>query len=105
MSKILIAAGVAAAVLAPTAASPLWDYVHNDDGCFSFFNTGTVLSSGPNATSECCRPRPGSGVVRGRTLTLPPRLSPRFPQPAGRASKYAGRSRASRADRPAHSQH
>ena len=46
----LAAAALALALPLSASASPLWDYVHRDDGCFSWFDTGVVLSSGPNAT-------------------------------------------------------
>ena len=41
---------LAAVSVTPAAASPLWDYVHTDDGAFSWFDTGVVLTGGTNAT-------------------------------------------------------
>lgn len=34
----------------PASASPLYDYVARDDGCFAWNNTGRTISSGPNST-------------------------------------------------------
>ncbi len=38
-------------LLAAASASPLWDYVHKDDGAFAWTDTAAVISSGPNSTS------------------------------------------------------
>jgi PhoPQ-activated pathogenicity-related protein len=43
-------AGAAALFAAPACASPLWDYVHLDDGAFSWVDTGVTIQGGANST-------------------------------------------------------
>jgi PhoPQ-activated pathogenicity-related protein len=43
-------AGAAALFATPARASPLWDYVHLDDGAFSWVDTGVTIQGGANST-------------------------------------------------------
>ena len=55
------------ALAATAAASPLWDYVHKDDGAYSYYDTGITIRGerrGPRALA-----------ARGGEVSAPPCLN------------------------------
>ena len=67
------------ALAATAAASPLWDYVHKDDGAYSYYDTGiTIRGEWPAALAA-------RGAARARALRYYAHLL-RLPFPAQAAT-------------------